>query len=108
VFEGIKVNTFYRSMPSPTTRRLGARLSPRRKLNAQRFLDYLHWHGRRLRLDDHAYADLRGDRWPAFGVDRYVVNQAVDDLYALGLVEIRFGGGVQVIVALSAEVEDAA
>lgn len=85
---------------------LGARLSPRRKLYAQRLLDHLQWHGRRVLLDELRYADLAAD--PQCSLDRFAVNQAVDDLYALGLVDVRLAGGLQLVIALAENVEDPA
>lgn len=100
----------YNSSRSKTTTHIGARLSPRRKLYAQDVLDFLwrdlgRWQNRGAvtlnrdtyeRIDDH------------LGLDRFAVNQAVDDLYALGLIDIRMYSVVQRIIPLATNLEEAA
>src|SRR5262245_25548684 len=75
----------YPRSPLSASAQLGAWLSPRRKLYAERLLAHLTWHGRKVYFDDRAYGDVHGDD----GLDRFAVNQAIDDLYALGLVDVQ-------------------
>lgn len=82
------------SIPRPDINtRVAARLSPLRKLNADRMLEHLAWHGGKLFLDDRAYAALN-DR----GLDRATVDQAVNDLYALELIDVHLVDGTDVQV----------
>jgi hypothetical protein len=100
------------SYPRPlqsATGRIGARLSPRRKLYAQRLLtllcrDRARWRDGEVRLVPATY-DLIFDE---LELDRFSVNQAVDDLYALGLVDVRLSGTTQVVNPLAADIEEAA
>jgi hypothetical protein len=113
------VNASYTASSSKATSRIGARLSPRRKLYAQRLLDYLNidrhrWRTGQIRFDDDTYARLRDPL--SFGVfvdkglDRFSANQALDDLFELGLVDIRIysGAAIQFVLPLAASIEEAA
>lgn len=82
----------------------GATLSPRRKLYAQRFLTYVCWHGRKCLLTSATYDQLRVEQQ----LDRFSVNQAIDDLYALGLIDERMAGETQVVIALTHTLDGAA
>jgi hypothetical protein len=98
---------------------LAARLSPRRKLYAASLLDFLNWQshcGRwrdgAVRFDDQTY-DILADPSAMFAcdlksMDRFAANQAIDDLYALGLVDVRLSGSTQIVLPLSANIEEAA
>lgn len=90
--------------PRSPASRFGARLSPRRKLYAERLLNYILDHSGKILVDEGVYADLREDR----GIDRYGAHQALDDLYALGLIDLRMVGEMQVAQALARSIEEAA
>lgn len=98
-------------LPNPTakfngkpTRQFGARLSPRRKLYLQRLLDFLKWHGRKVLFDEGKYLDIEHEQ----NLDRFGTNQAIDDGFALGLVDCTMAGGRQLVLLLSDRLEDAA
>jgi hypothetical protein len=59
-------------------------LNPRRRRNCQKLIDYIAWHGRKIYLDDIRYFDLATDE----NMDNFQVDAAVDDLFALGIVEV--------------------
>lgn len=63
-------------------------LNPRRRLQAEAVVDYLRWHGCKITLTAERYDQMRGD-FRTEHLDRYQVDQAVDDLWSLGCVEIR-------------------
>ena len=89
--------------------RLGARLSPRRKLYAQHLLTFLwlhrgRWQDRQVRLVPNTYAVIAEE----LELDRFAADQAVDDLYALGLIDVRMYGTTQVVTPLASNIEEAA
>ena len=100
--------SYPRTMQSATGR-LGARLSPRRKLYAQNLLtllcrDRARWRDGEVRLVPATYALI----FDELELDRFATNQAVDDLYALGLVDVRLSGPTQVVTPLASNIEEAA
>ena len=91
------------------TSRIGARLSPRRKLYAQLILDFLRrdrarWREGEVRMGAGTYAVISDE----LDLDRFAVNQAVDDLFALGLIDVRLSGETQLVTPLADSIEEAA
>jgi hypothetical protein len=72
-------------------------------LYARYVLDYVNMHGGRVFFDSGKYRDLRDSHH----LDKHCVRLAVDDLYDLGLVEVRLAGNLEVVTALIADMEDA-
>ncbi|HEY8665646.1 MAG TPA: hypothetical protein VIL86_03230 [Tepidisphaeraceae bacterium] len=70
-----------------------SRLNPRRRLLAEHLAEFIFFRGGRLHLSSDGYCGLR-EQW---GMDRCAVNQAADDLYALGLAEMRMIGDMPVL-----------
>jgi hypothetical protein len=70
-------------------------LNPLRRDCAERLLHFIQWHGgNKLFLDAERYADLHVDT----GMDRYAVDLAADDLYALGCITIRQKPGAHTVL----------
>ena len=93
----------------PATSRIGARLSPRRKLYAQLVLKFLcrdqtRWSSGAVWLVADTYAAI----FDELELDLFAVNQGVDDLFALGLIDVELSGTVQVITPLASSIEEAA
>jgi hypothetical protein len=89
--------------------RIGARLSPRRRLYAQNSLDFLwrdraRWREGQVRIDADTYARIADE----LELDRFSVNQAIDDLFALGMIDVRLSGTTQIVTPLAANIEEAA
>ena len=100
--------SYTRSLQSATGR-LAARLSPRRKLYAQNLLTFLwrhrgQWQDRQVRLVPKTYALIADE----LELDRFAADQAVDDLYALGLIDVRMCNNTQVVTPLACDIEEAA
>src|SRR5262245_33399307 len=91
--------------PQPTpAQKLGGRLSPRRKLYLKRFLDWLEWHGRKVHLDESRLQHIEYD----LSMDTFDMHLAVDDGYALGLLEVHIiANDVQSVTLLSSDLGDA-
>jgi hypothetical protein len=92
--------TFYPS-DAPQATHPANWLNPRRRCYAQRLLDYIIWHGRKLYLTPDQFADLRDYN----RLDPWSVRQAVDDLYSLGVVDVRPAGEVDVVEALADDLD---
>ena len=91
------------------TGRIGARLSPRRKLYAQLVLtllcrDRARWRDGEVRLVPATYVVIADE----LDLDRFATNQAIDDLYALGLIDVRLSGTTQIVTPLASDIEEAA
>src|SRR5262245_864540 len=95
----LRISESYPIARRSSTLILEPRLSPRRKLCAERLLEYLHVHGRKVYFDRRRYANLAC----APGLDRFAANQAIDDLCALGLVNVRMIGDMQVVRVIRIE-----
>jgi hypothetical protein len=61
-------------------------LNPRRARNVEALMEYLYWHGLSVTLDAAGYDDLA-----AVGLPPHTADQAADDAYMLGIVEMRTG-----------------
>ena len=101
--------TSYPRTRQATTSRIGARLSPRRKLYAQLVLEFLcrdraRWNTGAVWLVHETYVAIADE----LELDRFAVNQAVDDLFMLGLIDVHLSGKTQVITPLAANIEEAA
>jgi hypothetical protein len=66
--------------------------------------DRARWRDGEVRLAPDTYVLI----FDELELDRFVVNQAVDDLYALGLIHVRLSGTTQVVTPLAADIEEAA
>jgi hypothetical protein len=78
-------------------------LNPRRYEQCRRLLRYLHWHGGKNYLTREEYLDIRHEA----ELDRIRADQAIDDLHALGLVEIRQAGTSYSVVLLGTDLDAA-
>jgi hypothetical protein len=76
-------------------------LNPRRRLNVERLIQFLKWNGTKVFFDDSRYDQFRDD----YRVDRYVIDQAIDDAYALGLCEIRMVGNIPIVHLLGDDID---
>jgi hypothetical protein len=99
----------YRPTRQSATGRIGARLSPRRKLYAQLVLtllcrDRVRWRDGEVRLVPATYAFIEDE----LELDRFATNQAIDDLFALGLIDVRLSGTTQIVTPLASDIEEAA
>ena len=90
----------YRASPSNATSPADW-LNPRRRRCAERLLTYICWRGRKVLLFPDVLDDLRQYE----RLDAWAVRQAADDLYALGAVDIHLAGEVEVIEALTADLD---
>ena len=90
----------YKSSSAETTEP-ASWFNPRRRFYAERLLRFVWWHGSKLFINDKAYADLAH----AERLDRYAVDQAADDLYRLGCIEVRLAGETVVLHLLSADLD---
>jgi hypothetical protein len=91
------------------TGRIAARLSPRRKLYAQLVLtllcrDRARWSDGVVRMVPGTYALILDE----LGLDRFATDQAVDDLYHLGLIDVHLSGSTQLVTPLADSIEEAA
>jgi hypothetical protein len=78
-------------------------LTPRRYQQCQRMIRYLHWHGGKVYLTRAEYSDIRGEA----ELDRPRADQAIDDLFALGMVEMREAGASYSVVLLDTDLDGA-
>lgn len=78
-------------------------LNPRRRLYAEAFLEWLAWNGGKVYLDWRAYADLRDD----LRMYRQQADVAIDDLYALGCINLTLThlGGIPVVYQLTTDID---
>ena len=95
-------NTPYRHF-KPPPRRPADWLNPRRRLNCQRLVAYLIWHGRKIYLDDGRYFDLAADE----NMDKFQVDAAIDDLFVLGMVEVSMIGDMPCVKLLADNIDAA-
>jgi hypothetical protein len=72
-------------------------INPRRMRNVEQLVSYHEWHGGKLYLTRARYSELR-ER----GMDRLRVDQAVNDAYTLGNLDLREAGGCLVIELIGA------
>jgi hypothetical protein len=77
-------------------------LNPRRMLHAKAMIDYLVRFGRKMWLPKYSY-----HCHTMTGLPEYAVGAAIDDLYDLGLVEMRESGDGVVVELLTDEVDAA-
>src|SRR4051794_7257425 len=76
-------------------------LNPLRRLYAERLLAYIWWHGRKIILTPDRFADLlEYER-----LDPWAVRRTMDDLYMLGVVDVRMAGSVAVVEALADDLD---
>lgn len=76
---------------------------PRRRRDAQRVAEYLAFHGHKVYLPG-AYEGIQ--EWAR--LDRYHVDQALDDLYALGNIDRREAGDGEAVELLDYDLDRAA
>src|SRR4051794_3344408 len=74
-----------------------AELSPRRKLHALRFLNYVAAHGLKVLVDGRAFTTIESE----INLDKGEANQAIDDAYAAGLVAVSMCGDDAQMVTLT-------
>lgn len=88
---------FYRA-PDPRT--IADWLNPRRRLYCEKVVSFLAWHGGKMYLPDHS-GDVRAET----GLDTCAVDRAVDDLFALGAVDVRMWGDRCCVELLSTDID---
>ena len=76
-------------------------LNPRRRLYAERLVRFLEWNGRKVIFTPEKYADVRRES----GLFPNHVDQAADDLFDLGLIDIHVAGAAHVLTLLLPEQE---
>lgn len=76
-------------------------LNPRRRWYAERLAAYVAWNGRKVFLTPDRYADIRADT----ALDRWAVDQAADDLFALGCITLTLAGETCVLTLLSDDLD---
>ena len=72
------------------------RLNPRRQLYADRLLDYLAWNGRKVFLTPDRYRNVCDET----KLSRFAIDQAADDCFELGWINIAMAGEIQVLTLL--------
>ncbi|HEY8750015.1 MAG TPA: hypothetical protein VIM11_18670 [Tepidisphaeraceae bacterium] len=78
-------------------------LNPRRRMIAEQMIAYFKWHGCKVILDSDNYWRISDE----LKLDRYMVDGAIDDLYALGLVAITGSGRVYSVRLLTDDLDQA-
>lgn len=76
------------------------RLTPQRRQNAERLLEYVAWHGGKVYLYPPRLADIRRD-WRTRGMDSHDSRHAADDLHHLGLARVSIRPDVTIIQLLT-------
>ncbi len=71
-------------------------LNPRQALHVTHLINFVAWHGRKVRFDAAAYATM----YERFRLERFQVDQSLDAAYALGAVDMYLSGGEVVTVTL--------
>lgn len=85
-------------------RRPGEWLNPRRRLYAEKLLHFLWWHGGKRSLNAETYDLVQYEQ----ALDRWATDQAADDLYTLGAVDMRRVGEGWTLEALAKSVDEPA
>ena len=76
-------------------------MNPLQRQNAERFVEYLKWNGRKIYLRPEVYADLR-EHSRLYYCD---VQQVISCLHRIGCIDIQTGGAWAVVQLLSDDVD---
>lgn len=67
-------------------------------------LDYVLYHCSKVYIEDRTYREIR-DEWMTRGMERYQIDQAIDDLYSLGVVDMTVNGDRVTVTALADSID---
>jgi len=88
-----------------SARQYMASLSPRRRMNIQKLLDFCWWHGQKIYADEKTLALLADEQ----GLDVFDTKSAIDDAFAIGVVNVSLTPrGCEAVVPLVQQIEEAA